>query len=131
MAQPLDFLYPSSLFITSMSLVTFLSISFFGVLEILGIHLQYSKLWNSNSRRFKVSSTAGMLLLYAPASLFGFASFAIFPESDLRSLLVAAALTIHFFKRVLEVIFLSSLCFDCLIFFYSWKRLCIPSCRNC
>uniref|UniRef100_F6I6N1 Uncharacterized protein n=1 Tax=Vitis vinifera TaxID=29760 RepID=F6I6N1_VITVI len=85
-----------------MSLVGFLSISFFGVLEILGIHLQYSKLWNANSRRIKVSSTAGMLLLYAPACLFGFASFWIFPENNFRSLLVASALTIHFFKRVLE-----------------------------
>ena len=103
MVQPLDFLYPSSFFITTMSLVGFLSISFFGVLEILGIHLQYSKLWNANSRRIKVSSTAGMLLLYAPACLFGFASFWIFPENGFRSLLVASALTIHFFKRVLEV----------------------------
>ncbi|RVW59720.1 Steroid 5-alpha-reductase DET2 [Vitis vinifera] len=105
MVQPLDFLYPSSFFITTMSLVGFLSISFFGVLEILGIHLQYSKLWNANSRRIKVSSTAGMLLLYAPACLFGFASFWIFPENGFRSLLVASALTIHFFKRVLEILF--------------------------
>lgn len=103
MGEPLHFLYPSSVFITVMSLVSSLGISLFGVLEILGIHLQYSKLWNANSRRIRVSSTAGMFLLYAPASLFAFASFVIFRENDFRSRLVAFALAIHFFKRVLEV----------------------------
>lgn len=99
------FLYTSSPFITAMSITTFLVLSLFGFLEMLGIHLQYSKLWNVNSRRssIKVSSTAGMLFLYTPAFLFGLSSFGLFPDYDFRCGLVASALTVHFLKRILEV----------------------------
>ncbi|XP_010645539.1 uncharacterized protein LOC100260916 [Vitis vinifera] len=105
MMETLDFLYPSSSFITTMSMINILGLSFFGFLEMMGINLQYSKLWNPNSKRIKVSSRTGMLLLYTPAFLVGFASFWIFPEKGFRPLLVTTALTIHFFKRVLEVLF--------------------------
>ncbi|KAL6311764.1 hypothetical protein AAG906_021795 [Vitis piasezkii] len=86
-------LYPSSTFITAMSITTFLILSLFGFLEMLGIHLQYSKLWNVNSRRssIKVSSTVGMLFLYTPAFLFGLSSFGLFPDYDFRCGLVASA----------------------------------------
>ena len=99
------FLYTSSPFITAMSITTFLILSLFGFLEMLGIHLQYSKLWNVNSRRssIKVSSTVGMLFLYTPAFLFGLSSFGLFPDNDFRCRLVASALTVHFLKRILEV----------------------------
>ncbi|RVW59728.1 hypothetical protein CK203_100247 [Vitis vinifera] len=102
------FLYTSSPFITAMSITTFLVLSLFGFLEMLGIHLQYSKLWNVNSRRssIKVSSTVGMLFLYTPAFLFGLSSFGLFPDYDFRCGLVASALTVHFLKRILEVLFI-------------------------
>ncbi|WKA01820.1 hypothetical protein VitviT2T_020079 [Vitis vinifera] len=91
-----------------MSITTFLVLSLFGFLEMLGIHLQYSKLWNVNSRRpsIKVSSTADMLFLYTPAFLFGLSSFGLFPDNDFRCGLVASALTVHFLKRNLEVLFI-------------------------
>ncbi|KAJ4829672.1 hypothetical protein Tsubulata_047989 [Turnera subulata] len=82
----------------------------FGLCEVLGIHLQYSKFWtlgaqNSIRRQpIKLSSRTGMLLLYTPAFLFGVASFLLFPDGDLRLLLVQLTVTLHFFKRDLELL---------------------------
>ncbi|KAK6933636.1 3-oxo-5-alpha-steroid 4-dehydrogenase, C-terminal [Dillenia turbinata] len=47
-----------------------------------------------------------MLILYTPAFLAGVASFALFPNEGLRFLLLSSALTIHFFKRDFEVLFI-------------------------
>ncbi|XP_022746562.1 very-long-chain enoyl-CoA reductase-like isoform X2 [Durio zibethinus] len=46
-----------------------------------------------------------MFLLYTPAFLVGLASFWLFPDGDLRFLFLRSAVTIHFFKRDFEVVF--------------------------
>ncbi|KAK6933634.1 3-oxo-5-alpha-steroid 4-dehydrogenase, C-terminal [Dillenia turbinata] len=97
---------PPSFFITAMSVISFASLTYSGFLEARGKHLQYSKFSDSKSREIKVSSKTGMLILYTPAFLAGVASFALFPSEGLRFLLLSSALTIHFFKRDFEVLFI-------------------------
>lgn len=97
---------PSSIYFTALSGLTLLFLGYLGISELLGNNLKYSKFWNSgpnSASQVKVSSVVGMFILYAPASLAGFASFVIFPDGDLRFLMVKLVVTIHFFKRVLEV----------------------------
>jgi hypothetical protein len=99
---------PPSLFITGMSVISLASLAVIGFSEVKGKHLQYSKFWNVNPpnngrKQIKVSSRTGMLILYTPAFLAGLASFVLFQHQDVRFLLVDAALTLHFFKRVFEV----------------------------
>ncbi|KAJ6986547.1 hypothetical protein NC653_019919 [Populus alba x Populus x berolinensis] len=70
----------------------------------------YSRFWNLNSEKstrmqIKLSSRTGMLVFYVPAFLSGVASFVLYPNHDLRLFLVKATLTIHFFKRTIEVLF--------------------------
>ncbi|KAA8534613.1 hypothetical protein F0562_032128 [Nyssa sinensis] len=101
---------PSSLVMIYIPVITLLSLAYLGLSEIIGKHLQYSKFWNVNSQKssakqIKLSSTTGMLILYTPAFLAGVASFCIYPDGGTRFLLVESALTIHFFKRVFEVLF--------------------------
>jgi hypothetical protein len=99
---------PASLFITGMSAIGLTSLAVTGFSEVRGKHLQYSKFWNVNSpkhgrKQIELSSRTGMLFLYTPAFLAGLASFALFRHQDVRFLLLQAALTLHFFKRVYEV----------------------------
>ncbi|KAF9675045.1 hypothetical protein SADUNF_Sadunf10G0190700 [Salix dunnii] len=101
---------PPSMIVSVMSVVSLVAISGFGVSEILGKHLQYSKFWNLNSeksprKQIKLSSRTGMLVLYVPAFLSGAASFVLYSNHDLRLFLVKATLTIHYFKRVVEVLY--------------------------
>lgn len=106
---------PDSVIIRAMPLITLFAVSLLGFSEIIGKHLQYSKFWNVNSnsqsmskkqqKQIKLSSKTGMLMFYAPAFLAGAASFFLFPDGGLRFLLLKLALTIHFFKRVFEVLF--------------------------
>ncbi|KAJ6908933.1 hypothetical protein NC652_020027 [Populus alba x Populus x berolinensis] len=101
---------PPSLIISVMSVVSLVAISGLGISEILGKHLQYSRFWNLNSEKstrmqIKLSSRTGMLVFYVPAFLSGVASFVLYPNHDLRLFLVKATLTIHFFKRTIEVLF--------------------------
>ncbi|KAM3282677.1 very-long-chain enoyl-CoA reductase isoform X1 [Capsicum chacoense] len=106
------FLYPPppSLFITTMSFISFASLANAGFSEIKGKNMQYSKFSGTtkienDEKKARIDSKKGMLLLYSPAFLAAVSSFAIFPYDDLRFALVCSALTIHFFKRVLEVLF--------------------------
>ncbi|ONI21450.1 hypothetical protein PRUPE_2G066300 [Prunus persica] len=46
-----------------------------------------------------------MLIAYIPAFLAGVASFVLYPQENIRILLLCSALTIHFFKRIFEVLF--------------------------
>ncbi|KAF8395500.1 hypothetical protein HHK36_019446 [Tetracentron sinense] len=101
---------PSSLFITAMSVIGVASLAGTGYSETRGKHLQYSKFWNVNSQKttrneIKLSSRTGMLMFYTPAFLAGVAAFALFPDEGFRFFLVSSALTIHYFKRVFEVLF--------------------------
>ncbi|XP_042478410.1 very-long-chain enoyl-CoA reductase-like [Macadamia integrifolia] len=109
--QSILFPHPS-IFIRTMSAIAFISLAYCGYSEVRGKHLQYSKFWNVNPQKKKtilkevtVSGRTGMLILYTPAFLAGISSFAIFPDQGLRFILVATALSIHFFKRDLEVLF--------------------------
>ncbi|XAR53558.1 Very-long-chain enoyl-CoA reductase [Bertholletia excelsa] len=91
----LVFEQPPLIFIRVLPLITLVSLAYLGIAESKGKHLQYSKFWNVNannasvkSLQIKLSSRTGMLMLYTPAFL-----------------LLKLALTIHFFKRIFEVIF--------------------------
>ncbi|KAI3734585.1 hypothetical protein L6452_14056 [Arctium lappa] len=111
----LNFLFPppSSLFVTTMTLVSFSSLTNAGYKETKGKNMQYSKFLNvgvakkeKEIKETKLSSRNGMFLFYAPSFLVGLTSFFIFPDQDLRFVLLVSALTVHFFKRVLEVSFI-------------------------
>ncbi|KAL5733750.1 hypothetical protein ACOSQ2_033442 [Xanthoceras sorbifolium] len=101
---------PPSILITGMSLVNVVSMANAGYAEVTGNHMKYSKFWNHNSNLItnnnKVSSRYGMLFIYTPSFLAGLASFWLFPDHNLRFLLLLSALTFHFFKRIFEVIFI-------------------------
>lgn len=101
---------PSSIYLTAVSVMSVFFLGFLVFSELMGNHLKYSKFWNVNnssaSGKLKLSSRTGMLILYTPAALFGLASFFIFPDGDgVRFFMLKSAISIHFFKRVLEVTF--------------------------
>ncbi|CAJ1953144.1 unnamed protein product [Sphenostylis stenocarpa] len=111
MSVLLSFIFPPppSLVVSAMSVISLVSLANTGLSEVRGKHLNYSKFWNVNpsaEKQIKLSSKAGMLLLYTPAFLAGLASFWIFPHEGLRSTLLQSAVTLHFFKRVFEVLFI-------------------------
>ncbi|KAM0019578.1 putative 3-oxo-5-alpha-steroid 4-dehydrogenase/very-long-chain enoyl-CoA reductase [Helianthus debilis subsp. tardiflorus] len=108
----LNFLFPPppSLFVTTMSVIGISSFANAGYMEIKGKHMQYSKFLNEGVAKkengAKLSSRNGMLLAYTPAFVVGLSSLLAFPDQDLRFLLLASSLTVHFLKRVVEVLFL-------------------------
>ncbi|KAL8224157.1 hypothetical protein R6Q57_019632 [Mikania cordata] len=93
-----------------MTVIGVMSLTNAGYNEIKGKNMKYSKFINNGVARkenkTKLSSRTGMLLFYTPAFLVGLASFFVIPDQDLRFVLLASALTVHFLKRVLEVLFL-------------------------
>ncbi|XP_057735875.1 steroid 5-alpha-reductase DET2-like [Arachis stenosperma] len=111
MSALLKFLFPPppSLVVSALSVVNLVSLTSGGLSEMRGKHMNYSKFWNAttanSAKQIKLSSRAAMLMLYTPAFLAGVASFFIFPNEGLRSTLLQSALTLHFFKRDLEVLF--------------------------
>ncbi|KAF9676496.1 hypothetical protein SADUNF_Sadunf08G0008000 [Salix dunnii] len=103
--------FPAPLLIKAMSLVCVVSLGNVGLSEIRGKHMQYSKFLNigekkSNKKQNQFSSRTGMLIAYTPSFLAGAISFGLFPNEDLRFLFVKSTLTFHFFKRILEVLFI-------------------------
>ncbi|KAJ6428696.1 hypothetical protein OIU84_020380 [Salix udensis] len=103
--------FPAPLLIKAMSVVCAVSLGKVGLSEIRGKHMQYSKFSNtgekkSNKKQIQVSSRTGMLIAYTPSFLAGAISFGLFPNEDLRFLFVKSTLTFHFFKRILEVLFI-------------------------
>ncbi|PKA52292.1 Steroid 5-alpha-reductase DET2 [Apostasia shenzhenica] len=100
----------SSLFVKAMSLCTLASLAFGGSSEIRGVHLRYSKFVDVGNtpgkEEAKIGSRIGMLVVYTPAVFACFASFAVLDLRRRRSLLFISALTLHFLKRVLEVLFI-------------------------
>ncbi|KAK8504622.1 hypothetical protein V6N13_063962 [Hibiscus sabdariffa] len=109
----LNFLFPPTLFVTATSLVSFTTMASAGLSEFRGKNVQYSKFFNVGSKasdaeksnNSTLPSRVAMATLYTPAFLAGVSSFAIFPEENLRFLLLKSAISIHFFKRVLESCF--------------------------
>ncbi|CAH9110184.1 unnamed protein product [Cuscuta epithymum] len=105
----LSFIYPPppSLYITAMSVINFVALTNAGFKETRGKNMNYSKFYNAGSsqNKAKISSRKGMFVIYAPAFLAGLASLWIFRQEEFRFRLVSAVLTIHFFKRLLEVMF--------------------------
>ncbi|KAL7109229.1 hypothetical protein ACP275_06G162700 [Erythranthe tilingii] len=106
---------PANLAVTAMSVFNLVSLGSSGWMEVQGKHLQYAKLQSDNTNennknvkiveKAKVPSQLGMFVMYAPACIAGFSSFALRPSGDLRFNLVRSAVTAHFLKRVLEVLF--------------------------
>ncbi|KAL2557924.1 3-oxo-5-alpha-steroid 4-dehydrogenase family protein [Forsythia ovata] len=80
-------------------------------MEIKGKHMQHSKFWNFGvdkiyvDNKAKISSKTGMFLGYSPAFVVGVASFILVPIEDFRFILFRSTITIHFFKRIFEVLF--------------------------
>ncbi|KAH7661634.1 3-oxo-5-alpha-steroid 4-dehydrogenase (NADP(+)) protein [Dioscorea alata] len=109
--QDLIFPAPPSLFLTAMTVISFTSLVYAGISEAIGKNLQYSKFWNAGvadiRKETRISGRAGMLFTYLPPLAAALASFAVpgFPVSG-RSLLVRTVLSLHFFKRVFEVVFI-------------------------
>ncbi|XP_004516218.1 uncharacterized protein [Cicer arietinum] len=102
---------PPSIFVIAMSVISFVALANYGLSEVRGKHLNYSKFWNVNNsnnnskKHIKFSSKVGMLLLYSPAFLAATASFWIFPNEGFRTTILRCALTLHYFKRVFESLF--------------------------
>ncbi|KAI3748478.1 hypothetical protein L6452_11569 [Arctium lappa] len=101
---------PSSLFVTAMSILNSVALITAGYTEMNGKNKQYAKFFDAaNSSRkpkdHKLASRNGMLLFYTPSFLLGLASFAILPLQDPRFFMLVLVLTLHFFKRILEVLF--------------------------
>ncbi|KAK7278575.1 hypothetical protein RJT34_23607 [Clitoria ternatea] len=99
---------PASFVVSTMSVVSLVSLASGGWSEIRGKHMNYSKFWNVNTtgqKHFNLSTKLGMLLLYTPAFLASAASFCFFPNQGVRSTILHSSLTFHFFKRILEVLF--------------------------
>lgn len=87
---------------------TFFFLIGLAILEVFGKHLQYSKFWNSgskNSTKYLISSKIGMLIFYTPALFAAISSFWLLPDSGIRFLMLKSAITIHFLKRDLEVLY--------------------------
>jgi hypothetical protein len=100
-----------STWISVMTLVTLISTVYLGFAEMIGNHLEYSKFASSGNKPvakqgIKISSRTGMLILYTPAFLAGLVSFFLLPGGDLRFVLLKFAVTLHFFKRDIEVTFI-------------------------
>lgn len=98
----------SSWLLTAMPVINLVGALISGVMEAKGNNVQYSKLLKPQSKQdpILVPSRIGMLIVYTPAFLCGVASFFLFPDEGLRFLLLRLALTIHFLKRLLEVMFI-------------------------
>ncbi|KAL7611886.1 hypothetical protein Lser_V15G08322 [Lactuca serriola] len=105
---------PPSLFANAMSIFNLLALITSGYMELIGKNKQYAKFCDNDDtgsnkpkakEKLKLPSRIGMLVFYTPSFLVGLASFTFFPHQDCRFLMVISVLTIHFFKRILEVLF--------------------------
>ncbi|XP_020238193.1 3-oxo-5-alpha-steroid 4-dehydrogenase 1 isoform X1 [Cajanus cajan] len=111
MSVLLNFMFPppASLVVSGMTVISFMILMNAFLSEVRGKHLNYSKFWNANpsgQRQIKLSSKTGMLLLYTPAFLAALASFWIYPHEGVRSTVLKSAVTLHYFKRDFEVLFI-------------------------
>ncbi|KAL0728020.1 hypothetical protein Bca4012_024113 [Brassica carinata] len=111
MEMATSFMYPPppSTLLNTMSVVGLVGLAVTVWSEVRGNNLKYSKFNNGSSQKQRfggsISSRTGMLCLYTPAFLAASASFLLAPSQDLRFLLLESALSLHFFKRIFEVLF--------------------------
>ncbi|XP_047313930.1 3-oxo-5-alpha-steroid 4-dehydrogenase 1-like [Impatiens glandulifera] len=109
----LEFTYPvpSSLLLNTMSVFIAGILANGGISELMGKSLPYSKFWDaaggqkSDREPKKFSGKTGMLIAYVPAFMVSILSLIIFPDTTVRILLIKSILAVHFFKRILEVLF--------------------------
>lgn len=97
---------PPSLLVNTLSVATVVSLATEGILEVKGTHIAYSKFLEKSPRNrpAMLPGRVAMLLTYIPALIAAVASFyAPVIEAVPRGVLLRAALSVHFFKRVLEV----------------------------
>ncbi|XP_047329821.1 steroid 5-alpha-reductase DET2-like [Impatiens glandulifera] len=108
---------PDSALITAMSVMGIAAFTNVAISEIKGKNMKYSKFCSTDEdddekhkkkRKLVIPSKRGMLLCYAPAfvAAAGAASLTIFSGDGLRFFIVTSALTIHYLKRLLEVLFI-------------------------
>lgn len=110
MAQILSeilFQEPNSIFIKVMIVMNIIFSAILCYSEASGRqNLEYSKFWNVNSQeKAKIPSKMGMIIAYTPSLIACLTSFWIFPNDGIRFFMLNSAFTIHFFKRLLEVLF--------------------------
>nr|GEW68170.1 very-long-chain enoyl-CoA reductase-like [Tanacetum cinerariifolium] len=106
------FIFSSSILVTIMSIVNLLGLVMSGYMEMSGNNKQYAKFFDANASNIskhdeehKLPSRNGMLVFYTPAFVVGVVAFTFFPHHDTRFVMVIYVLTIHFLKRILEVLF--------------------------
>ncbi|KAL1828093.1 hypothetical protein ACET3Z_006505 [Daucus carota] len=110
----LRFIYPppASWFINAMTVITGAILVNGGLMEVKGKSMQYSKFYNTSkknaeaSKITELSGRKGMLVVYAPAFVASVIFLAFMRDEGLRFTLVTSALTVHFFKRLFEVLFI-------------------------
>lgn len=101
---------PQSILMTFMSIFSLVISANGGLSEINGANVQYSKFRDATGsgqiKESKFSTRICMLTMYTPSFVASIVSFFwIFPSHDTRFILVNSALTLHFLKRIIEVLF--------------------------
>ncbi|KAL5197080.1 hypothetical protein ABZP36_000592 [Zizania latifolia] len=110
------FLYPppASALVAGISALQFATAVKGGLGELRGENMAYSKFWQVMAGKQQKSgggavlpSRSGMLVAYVPALVAALASFAVPGAVEgVRAQLLNAAISVHFLKRVLEVMFI-------------------------
>ncbi|MCD7455708.1 hypothetical protein HAX54_029226 [Datura stramonium] len=99
---------PNSIFIKVMIVMNLIISAILGISEASGKqNLEYSKFWNCEKQvKAKVGSKMGMIIAYTPSLIACLLSlFWIFTNCGIRFFMLNSSITIHFFKRLLEVLF--------------------------
>lgn len=116
---------PNSIFIKVMIMINLIFSAILGYSEGSGKqNLEYSKFWNLKSQeKIKIPSKIGMIIAYTPSLITCLSFFWIFPNGGIRFFMLNFAITIHFFKRLLEVI-------NHLTLFFSSLSICIDTMKK-
>ncbi|CAN6181329.1 unnamed protein product [Urochloa humidicola] len=103
------FLYAASPLVAALTAACAAVLAALALSEFRGANLAYSKFGAASVRSGaapRLPSRAGMFVIYAPALAAALASFAVPGAVEgLRAQVLAAAVAVHFLKRVLEVLF--------------------------